>query len=54
MSSLQAKPLTYWVKNNLQLQSDATLRQPTQVLFLQGEGDLLSTADLQDKKGIRC
>lgn len=54
MHSCPPKPLTYWVKNNLQLQSDATLRQPTQVLFLQGEGDLLSTADLQDKKGIRC
>lgn len=51
---LQGKFLTYRVKNNLQLQSNAPLRQPTQVLFFQGVGDGLSITNLQDRKGIRC
>lgn len=54
VTSPQAQTFTYGVKNNLQLQSDRPLRQPAQVLFLQREGDLLSPADLRDRKGIRC
>lgn len=46
--------LTYWVKNNLHLQSDAPLHQPPQVRFPQRVGGLLSVADLRDGEGIRC
>lgn len=42
--------LTHRVKNQLQLQSNAALGQPAQVLLLQGVGDGLSVTDLQDEK----
>lgn len=51
---LQGTCSTYRVENDLQLQSNAPLGQPSQVLFFQGVGDGLSIPNLQDRKGIRC
>lgn len=53
-SSCGGTPATHGVEDGLQLQRDAPLGQPAQVLLLQGVGDGLSVPNLPDRKGIRC